>query len=661
MRKRAALLVFLLLLAGIAGAAPYDFSEAAPGPFLITGADPYGEGFEITNTSDSARSLSGYIATDGEGTLVFGDIDVPAGGSVIFAKSPGKDWFTSQDGCISYADAGTKKGSLTLADGGDELSLLTGETVIDCVCWGSSDGTDWWSGDTVSCSSKSYLVRTSLDDTDTSADWKAMKPGWTGLDYPGTDAFTGTVTPFSFPESGGEPVYRALERAERTIDISIYLLSCPNVISLLALLESRGVEVRILAEAEPLGVDISTEVSLFRSLSDAGAEIRLINGTDGQRYEYLHSKYAVIDGDTVAITSENWTSGNMGYGEGNRGWGAIIESEEYAGYMEEVFENDFSTEWNDVRTFASSYPGAKPYRNALEYSPPAECARQSFEAYISPILSPDNSFTAMEELMASAEERIYAEEMDLGSSLMTVSGDSPAAWIADAAERGVEVRFILDASQSSAEEHKSFAKLLCQTTEVRSKTVDGGDGFSLIHNKGIVIDDGVWLGSVNLTETSFQRNREAAVFIVSEDVSDFFAELFLKDYGTDEQDLRETGLSLTAEPKGDGLVLLTASGLEGSRYVWEVDGETRVSDHPSALFRVSPGHHTAKVSIEGTDLSQEAGFDIDEAKNGGCIIYIAAAAVLAAGTVAALLRSRGKRGRRYGGPGRRTRSGYSRW
>ena len=668
MRRSVVLTAFLAALLLFPSALSADGSSGAGGEtFRIEAADPSGEGFAIANIGGSEASLSGWSITDGEGTLSFSGIKVAPGSSAVFCKDPDGCRLGSGDNCISYSEAGTRKGSLVLADGGDELILMHGDAVADSVCWGSSKRASGWSGTPATCPSGHYLKRIPGEDTGTSSDWKSAKPGWTEFTFPGDGPYEADVTPFSFPESGGEPVYRLLESASRTADICIYLISCPNTVALLVQLQSRGVSVRVLAEAEPLGTDISTEISLLESLRRTGADVRLINhGDAAQRYMYVHSKYAVIDGERTVITSENWTSGNMGFGNGNRGWGAVIDSAEYASCMEEVFENDFSAGFGDTVTLASAYPDAKPYRGDLSYEPPDDVQRESFRSLVYPIFSPDDSFSAMKELMGSAEERIYAEEMDLGSSLRTVSGDSPVSWMAAAAVRGVETRLILDASTSSGDA-ETFANLMNQTTKVRAKAVDGGQGFSLIHNKGVVIDGGVWVGSVNWTENSFLRNRETAAFIVSESVSDFFAGLFMSDYGMDSEDLEENGLELTADVVDTGggrrSVVLRTSGPEGSSYIWNIDGDIRRSEHPSAMFSVSPGHHTASVTLEGTEVSQTAEFDVpSEDGLSGCIIYLTAASVILVGTAAAFLHGRrGNRGRRYGGQGPGNLNAYTRW
>lgn len=321
----------------------------------------------------------------------------------------------------------------------------------------------------------------------------------------------------------------------------------------------------------------------------------------------------------------------------------MISGKGYAGYMERVFENDFDTVWGDTVCLEDAYPDLKGYRGTLSYVPPDVPEYRSYEASVSPVLSPDNSFSTLRMMMGSAERRIYAEEMDLGDSLSPVNGDTPIAWMASAASRGLDVRFILDSSQSGGGAHVSTVNLINETTGIKAVAVDGGDGFSLIHNKGIVIDGSVWVGSVNWTATSFDRNREVAVLIVSEEVASFFADLFLSDFGVSRTDVEEGGLSFTAEVvRGSGgyAVVLRARGPAGSIFLWAVDGEERCTDVSAAVFRVSSGDHVASVSVEGIDVSEEVSFTVPSEDHGGYVIYLSAAVILLIGTVVAFFRDR---------------------
>lgn len=625
-------------------------SQAGSPSLLITEVSPSDEGVTLRNVCASSVDLGGWSLTDGEGSLLFGSGTVLAPGEhlTVVAKI-GKNWFCSRPGTIQTDDPSlSRSGRFILADSGDDLVLKSGGSVVDQVCWGNSSGAEGWIGGPVRMASASYIARTSETDTDSPDDWTSTRAGWTNLRFPGTSAFGATVTPFSFPESGGAPVYAALESASASVDISIYQLSCPNVVALLSALCERDVRVRILIEAEPLGIETSKELPLLKYLGDRGAEVRMINSGDTpQRFVYLHGKYAVVDGEKVVITSENWTSGNMGYGEGNRGWGAVIEGKGYAGYMEEVFENDFDTAWGDTLDLGDAYPGLKGYSGTLTYSPPDVPDTRSYEAFVSPVLSPDNSFRTLRSFIGSAEYRVYAEEMDLGDSMRSVSGDTPVSWMAAAADRGLDVRFILDASHSGHDK-VSAVNLINETTGINAMAVDGGDGFSLIHNKGLVVDGSVWIGSVNWTGTSFHSNRESAVIVTSEEVAQFFSDLFLSDFGVSMGDVEAAGPSLTADlVKGRGgyAVVLRASGPYGSTFVWTLDGQERTTEAAATVFRVSPGPHMSTVRIEGTDVYGEVSFEVPSEGGGGYIIYLSATVILLTGAAVALYRDGPRRNR----------------
>ncbi len=239
----------------------------------------------------------------------------------------------------------------------------------------------------------------------------------------------------------------------------------------------------MLFEGSPLGVNTNTELRMMKALQNAGAEIHIINSDTHARYSYVHAKYAVIDGTTTVVTSENWTEGNIGTG-GNRGWGAVIESEEFAGYYTKVFENDFSTMYGDVVTLDEAFPTIEPLE--LEYTEPGECVTVSYTAAVSPVFSPDNSYDSMRAFISSAEERLYVEQMDLASDLASSTGDTPIAWMQQRALQGTDTRFILDASTSDGGTNRQAVELLNVTTRIDSVAVDGREGFSLIHNKGVI-------------------------------------------------------------------------------------------------------------------------------------------------------------------------------
>ena len=586
--------------------------------------NPFGshEGVSLFNYGAQNVDLKGWSVSDGEGTLTFVKSVIVAPGTrfTIVKSIAADDWFSGRDRTVALDDVSIeKKGSFILADAGDDVYLYRNGVLIDSVCYGNKYIETGWKGDPVHLPSSKYLLRVGSNDTDTLADWIATKPGLTNRSFDPELYFDARVMPFSFPESCGTPIFRELEGAESEVLISIYLLTSVPLAALLCDLASSGVTVRIILEGDVLGIDTTTELTLMRSIVDAGGNVYLINDPipgNYERFSYFHNKYAVIDGREVIVTSENWTAGNMSSDCSNRGWGAVIESEGLAEYMREVFFSDLSPEYGDVRSLMSSYPGLKAYPGTMTYSGTEPYETAAFDARVMPVLSPDNSWSALEYFMGNAEIRVYSQQLDLGSSLRVISEKSPMGWMSAAADRGVDVKFILDASSGDSKEET--INLVNNTTGIKALYLNGRAAFSLIHNKGIVMDDIVWVGSVNWTENSFMNNREFAVVIDSPEVTEFFAGLFIEDWGVNEYTIEEMGLEITHEvfsADGEQVHVFTVSGPEHSEYTWDVlgDGVVRRSEINRIVCRDLPaGTYTISVTMDGTAFSVAADYSVTQ-------------------------------------------------
>ncbi len=546
MKKTVCLAVIALLsLSPVILAGDTASGEASEG-VLFYEVQPYGnyEGLSIFNYGAAAVNLNGWSVTDREGTLSFTkNTYIAAGSRLTITKGIDEnDRFSGRDGTITFTDSCfTRSGTFTLADSGDDLYLYKGGALMDAVGYGSKKADAGWIGDPVKMPSGKYLLRMSSNDTDTFSDWASTKPGISNNFFDPDLFFDAKVSPFSFPESSGTPVFREIEKAEEEVLISIYLLTSEQMAALLCGLLDKGVDVRILLEGNMLGDNsFKTELSLMMRIVEAGGEVYLINDRlsgNPERYSYVHNKYAVIDEKAVVLTSENWTPGNMS-SKGNRGWGAVVESKGYAEYVKDIFLNDVSTEWGDVYSLSdfigrdASYSDVVSFPGTLTYSGlPSSYAATSYDAKVMPSFSPDNSNSTLRYFIENADTRVYSQQMDLGSSYSNLIDASPLKWLADAAERGLDVRFMLDASINKSEV-LAEVDAINSTTGINALAVSGRPPlFSLIHNKGVIIDDMVWLASVNWTENSFMNNRESAVIIDSPEVAKFFTDLFKQDWG----------------------------------------------------------------------------------------------------------------------------------
>lgn len=581
---------------------------------LIYQVNPYGnEGVSLHNYGSADVDLKGWSVTDKEGTITFSSSKVLAPGkTLVLVSKTGTDAFANQKGTetvvYSESSAVSVSKNFALTDSGDDVYLLNAGVTVDAVCYGkvTISDTSQWTGASVTVTQGKWVQRIGASDTDTASDWRAYVYGQTLYSFDPGLKYDATVTPFTFPESGGVPVYRALSAATESIKIEIYMLQSKNVLGLLLEKAVQGVDVDILLEGNPLGyTDSLTDMApYYRALVGSGADISFIGVGDTDRYSYDHAKFAVIDGDTVVVTSENWVTKNMNGtvrdtayttdNNGNRGWGAVIESEGYASYMAEVFGNDSSTEYGDVRSFTDLYPGTET-KTAYYTAPTYTGTFTSYTAEVTPVLSNDTSYAAFEYYASNAQERLYCEQQSLGYSL----GNGPLGLLSDAADRGVDTKLIVG-NKATDDPEASIAEVNSKT-KVKAAVMDK----PYVHNKGVIADDLVWVSSVNWTSNSFGNNREVCAAIRSSEVADYFASYFEKDFQESytfagfRAQLGDTGevvsgsevtFTVTVEPAGD------------YSYVWDIgDGSAPVTTSTgSVTVMPAAGNHTLTVSITGS-------------------------------------------------------------
>ncbi len=570
------------------------------------------KGVAVHNYGSNAVDMRNYRISDSpaltnEGVLDFGYLlEVMPGSTLVIVEDKCGCTFCSQSNVITYEKGNEygveATGSFSPAKGGDDIYLLNSKgDILDAVLYGSgvsSDG-DYWFGKGVEKRGDSWIQRHSAYDTDSQNDWFVYVYGQTGYEFDPTLKYDATVTPFLFPDSGGIPIYRALEGATESVRIEMYQLMSMNVLALLCELQEKGVEVQILLEGkslaqgyDPLADDHS---KLYKKLIDLGGEIRLIGVSDDvDRFDFDHAKFALIDGDTVIVTSENWTKNNTngeiddnpysGSNDGNRGWGAVIESVGYYNYMDDVFQTDWSKDFGDVKDLLEVKPNLVS-GNYDYVSPSYNGTFQSFKnAKVTPVLSNDNSYDALNYYVSQAEDRLYSQQQSLGSSYEYFDASSPLGMFSDKADEGVTTMVM-------------FSKGVEDTiiTKINSETNISAATFSnpSLHNKGIISDDVAWVSSINWTWNSFHDNREVCVAIESKGVADYFASTFEADFNRyydyegfdaelvgmkDKYDLGDVVFEVSVTPAGE------------YTYYWDLGdgkGVTKTTTTPRQVFTIN--------------------------------------------------------------------------
>ncbi len=260
------------------------------------------------------------------------------------------------------------------------------------------------------------------------------------------------------------PILRLLREAESSVDLTIYLLTDETIIRALKDTARRGVHVRVLIEGEPYGGGENNR-RVAADLRRAGVSVRFTSPA----FRYTHQKSIIIDGRVGVIMTMNLTYSSF---TRNREYGVITYNPLDVSEMQIVFDAD----WN--RTVPKL-----PSRPRL-------------------VWSPINARATILALIGNARDRLDLEEQDL-------LDEEVVSALLRAAKRGVRVRLIRPTPRESEEEERANVERLLQAGG-RVRYMDR----PRVHAKVIVVDGKkALIGSINLTTTSLDFNRELGIVV----------------------------------------------------------------------------------------------------------------------------------------------------
>lgn len=625
------------------------------------------EYIRLYNPTDDPIELEGIVVSDLDGSLYF-----PQGSLIgahqeitIAENSTSFHEDTLENAEFRFASGNaaplTMSGIFKLKNDGDEVLLKTRTgRILDVFCYGeSSYNSDGWIGKCAEPLMKSKLAkRAGLQgqyvDTNSSDDWDRLREHGLGQsDFPlNTITTTSEVVAFSSPDSSFGIISEAIDAAQHAIHIALYKFTSISLAEHLLDAMDRGVSVKILLEKGIVQGIEDDQRYIMKALADEGGEIALMvkNRTGGsfERYRYLHSKYAVIDGEVTIVISENW--GNSGIPKdnsyGNRGWGLLIRNKELAEDMLELFQEDLNPARRDISRYRpEDYPLPSGYVPDLlvpegDYDSqfPASTATGNFP--ITVVLSPDTSLDegAIIGMMRNAKSSIWIEQFYLVPDWDDGVMNPYLEEVIGAARRGVEVRVLLDGSDYNVEpdvfdnddvvEHlNELAEL--EGLDLRSKLFNStSHGILKVHNKGIVVDGNtVLVSSINWNRNSIARNRETGIIIESEEVGKHFSQIFLYDWKDDVKEPIARGCVNTTVNKGEYLTF------DGSRsydenslsFEWDFDGDG-ILDSNASMFKFryeTPGLYLVRLNVSDSGGNYNATtctvkvLGDDEAEQGG--------------------------------------------
>ncbi|CNI64724.1 phospholipase D family protein [Yersinia aleksiciae] len=155
-----------------------------------------------------------------------------------------------------------------------------------------------------------------------------------------SSVFADVQVGFTPESSAGMLVLQTLEQSQKSVDLVAYTFTSKPVANALLAAKRRGVSVRVLADEK----SASDRYSAVAFLANQGISVRL-NG----RYAIQHSKFAVIDGQTVQTGSANYTASAFSRNAENV---VVIRNESAVAH---AYQQEFERLWSEGEPLAARY------------------------------------------------------------------------------------------------------------------------------------------------------------------------------------------------------------------------------------------------------------------------------------------------------------------
>ena len=265
------------------------------------------------------------------------------------------------------------------------------------------------------------------------------------------------------PDAGPQAVLDLIASARSSLWMEMYLLSDTRAIAAIVGRAAAGCDVRVILEPAPYQQDGANQ-SAYDQLAAARIDVRW----SLPRFTYTHAKAFTIDHRRLAVLTLNLSGAGLA---GNREYAALDDDATDVAAAEAIFTADAL--------------------GAATGTPPASAGRL--------ISSPESSRPALLALLGGAHASLALETEELTDPAVVSA-------LLDARGRGVAVTLAWPGPAGGA--GAPFATLAGAGATVRAV------GAPPIHGKVVVADDRtLYLGSVNLTPTSLDDNRELGLLL----------------------------------------------------------------------------------------------------------------------------------------------------
>lgn len=371
--------------------------------------------------------------------------------------------------------------------------------------------------------------------------------------FSSTIAFAFQVEVSEAPINNLELTTQAIKSAKKSILLNIYELSSPEIAAALESQAKAGVHIEVLLEGQPVGgisaPGKAVANQLIQSFKKARGKNQFFEMSSKagahRRFRFDHAKYAVIDGESLLIGSENYSpTGNPVPGNvGNRGWEVFVHQKSVAQHFAKIFAQDTDMSHGDLfdRIHSDTLEEIQSFDFSTLASRRTEPVETMESSDVQIITSPDTSKKGLVDLINGAEESIDIEQMTFDSEWGKSKEQSPLLKaVLAAAKRGVKVRVLLNDERvfrTSKPKNTVTAGILNQAAKKGNLDIEAqiadlkAMGVDYIHNKGMLIDGRYTVvSSINWGQNAVENNREAAVVIDSPEIYDHYESLFDRDW-----------------------------------------------------------------------------------------------------------------------------------
>ena len=287
------------------------------------------------------------------------------------------------------------------------------------------------------------------------------------------------VQVFVQPDDSRSPILEEIENAKSSIILQVYTMSDSEIIQSLIDARKRGINVRVMLEENPF-----SGYSANKEVKDELSRNNIDTKWSNRVYEFTHSKFFVIDNKKGIIMTMNLSQSSF---TKNREFGVITEDPIIVTELSKIFQADWER---------------KPYKPGT-----------------SPlVVSPENSRVKLLQLINSAKQEIilYAQEMEdkeIRDALIKARNNS------------VKVYIIFADPESIEGNQDAFDTLKSHNIETRILLSP------YVHAKAIVVDKKVgYIGSINFSENSLDKNREVGILISDEKALSLVRSVFFEDF-----------------------------------------------------------------------------------------------------------------------------------